>query len=111
MAMSAGVAEQRAKSVQNTEFGLITGLAGPWTGMNICPDHVILRLGLQSCGSTGVDSGSLIGGPPLRHLWPPGAALPQFSLVELEPGLFVARFMLDGMTVLTLHVPCTRDEC
>ena len=109
--MLEGVAEQHAKSVQNTELGLIIGLAGPWTGMSIWPDHVILRLGLQSCGSTGVDSGSLIGEPPLRHLWPLGAALPQSLLVELEPGLFVAKFMLDGMTVLTLHVPCTRDDC
>ena len=109
--MSEGVAEQHAKSAKNTEFGLIIGLAGPWTGMSIWPDHVILRRGLQSCGSTGVDNGSLIGELPLRHLWPPGTAQPQFLLVELEPELFVARFMLDGMTVLTLHVPCSRDEC
>ena len=111
MAMSEGVAEQHAKSVQNTELGLIIGLAGPWTGMSIWPDHVILRLGLQSCGSTGVDSGSLFGEPPLRHLVILGAALFLFLLAELEPGLVVARFMPDGMTALTLHVPCTRDEC
>ena len=45
--MSEGVAEQHEQSVQSMEFGLIIGLAGPWPGMSIWPDHVILRLGLQ----------------------------------------------------------------
>ena len=71
--------------------------------MSICPDHAILRLGLQGCGSTGVNSGSLTGEPHLRHLVILGAALFQFLLVELEPGLFVARSIQDGMMALTLH--------
>ena len=107
MTTSGGVGEQHARSAQNMGRGLIIGSAGLYAGMNIWPGHVILRLGQQSCGSTGVDSGSWSEERPLHHLWLHGVALLQSLLDALEPGVFVERFMPDGMTVLTLHVHCT----
>jgi len=108
--MSKGVGEQHARSVQNADFGLIIGSAGPLPGMNIWPDHVTLFLGQPSCGSTEVDNGSLSRELPLRHLWLQGGALLLFLLAALEPGLFLAKSRPDGMMALTLHVPCTHGD-
>jgi hypothetical protein len=109
--MSKGVGEQHARSVQNADFGLIIGSAGPLPGMNIWPDHVTLFLGQPSCGSTEVDNGSLSRELPLRHLWLQGGALLLFLLAALEPGLFLAKSRPDGMMALTLHVRCACGEC